>query len=456
MSMYKEKLLEEILNFYLESRDFNGLPLSDFISKFKKVSDAKKILEDFIKTEKIDFYYDEGNPHVKRFDPSKNRKKQIEFLLKLPKKMKKNVLCEHKHIQMVNYGEFSNVCLYPSEKLLKEKIGNKKKYLEYPPFKKLVSFGKAQLDFLYFKIDVLDRYLQDPRYRIHYGDYIGDISFTQDVSEEDEENLFLKSFGLAYNRDTKEILICALVCDLFKMIPKQQHHFYSFQKENNNILPDPDFFKNSIIGDFTDRHSIFIAFIEEMSIINTMTNIFIKENLFKNDFQDIKHNRPEFFHPFLKPTKATYYSFCKVLDKLFTENINLKCILKMNNRYGNKMNIEEKDSSLTLLQKFFETYFKPQKENSIYDDVIRIWKKEIRVQRSKDSHNITTNQYDISIFQKYSETMEKAYISIRTIRLIFSTLSIIKFKIENKEINIPEWLYLGKIRNYFRIPYKKP
>ena len=55
----------------------------------------------------------------------------------------------------------------------------------------------------------------------------------------------------------------------------------------------------------------------------------------------------------------------------------------------------------------------------------------------------------INIFERYRNTINEAYKSVRLIRLVLSSIPKIKDAIKNNEIEIPEELYLGNINMYF-------
>ena len=66
-------------------------------------------------------------------------------------------------------------------------------------FEKIFSKEKDYLHPVYFDIQVLERYFEDPKYLIFYHDYRGSIVIDDNYAEEDAERIeYLKDFGLAY------------------------------------------------------------------------------------------------------------------------------------------------------------------------------------------------------------------------------------------------------------------
>ena len=446
----ESKINSKVLDFYLASNDFNGIPLSEIISKDMDFKQVKLILKNLILNKKVDLFSSDVNPHIKPFDISTCKENQIKILEDLPNDYPLSNTNGSINIIDYEHNVFSSICLYPTEESLSEKIGSIKEYLEIPHFTKMLYFGKPQLDFLYFRIDVLDRYSGDPRYTVNCLDYRGSIYYSGDTPKHSGDDTFLEHFGLAYNKKLKENLICVFIRDLNKLSERHQNHFFSYMEEKtDDHIPDYDYYRNSILAEWAENGSIFKAFLEEIKIINLMTFAICNNRLFKNEFTTDSEKRPEFFHPFLKPTSTVFDNFCRTLDKLFTENLNKDCLLEMNKLFGSKMVIEEKDGSLAILGKFLKTYFRPNNGEDLGKLVTNVWKRKIRKSRSKASHEITENKYDLKIFGDYRKTIKEAYDSIRLIRLVFSNHPIVKDLISSKAINIPKWLFEGKIRNYF-------
>lgn len=461
--MLDDIVKEQILEKYLNSGDFNGLPFNTLAENFKTVRDAKEAVARLVKDGAIDIIYNTTNPHIKGFDFSAYQEQFLSELLNTPDDLKKEIIpCGNIKIEICNkYGSF---CLYPTKRLLSETVGYERKYLETPPFTKKLCFGECQLDLVYFRVDVLDRYIEDPRYYVSYDDYFGRIYF-KEFSDEHPDDIYLKYFGLAYNITTGENLICALLCDLHKLNARHQYHFYSYMEESApNIIPEENFFKNQILGEYAEEHSIFEAFLEEIKIINKMSNIICNANLFLKEFSDEDRKKLTDFHPFLKPTQKTFEYFCQTLDKLFSDNLDIKVILKLNELYGSQMQIDYKQNgepnmgSIALLKLFLHTYFKPRSNEEMLKNIFNIWDKRstgIRAIRSKASHHIRENHYDLQIFQTYKETIREAYKSIRLIRLILSNHPDVKNTILKQNLKIPDWLFEGKIKTYFISPIDK-
>lgn len=166
-------------------------------------------------------------------------------------------------------------------------------------------------------------------------------------------------------------------------------------------------------------------------------------------FEFSQENRPEYFHPFLMPTKTMYHNFCRTLYRIFVEQLDKDAIIE----FARKMKIElvdiEKTRPMTLLQQLFNKGFKSLDGSDIGKEIINIWKKELHECRNKISHSFVDDIYDINIFGKYRNTINEAYKSLRLIRLVLSSIPVIKDAIKNNKIEISEELYYGNINMYF-------
>jgi len=447
-----QQISHRVLENYLNS-DFNGTLFNDIARDFGGYAKAKKYIKNLVNKGVLELI-SANNPHIRAFDFSKHQKNLLNELFLLPNNVKRKYVALG-NIKLTMPNEYSNFSVYPTPAYIRKNINNNKKYLEQAPFTKMMSFGTPWLEPLYFRVDVLDRYMEDPRYNVRYGDFGGDISFNSD-DEEHKEQMYLKHFGLAHNKNTKENLICVWACDLHKLENRHQYHFYSYMEEpSKEIVPDYDYYRTQILGEWTNNNSIYVAFLEEIKVINEMTKVICGKQLFKHEYEERDRYKLEGFHPFLKPTERILERFCQTLDKLFTENLDKNTILEIDSKCGGKLSSNPKTKelgTLAILENFIKLYFNPNDKTDVIHKVIDIWKNRtngIRAIRSKAAHYVRDNKYDLTILKKYKDLINKSYDSIRFLRLIFSNHPQVRASIEKKEIIIPDWLFDGNIRGYF-------
>lgn len=136
----KEKILTEITNYYLQSRDFNGSPLRQL------ENDQEDLICELIDEGKIEVLSSNFvlNPHIKALK------------LDIDKEEQKRAVKDRA----------GSVVLYPTEKHLKSM-----NLFTEKPFTKMLMEGKEQLDILFFDIEILESYFQNPKYIVFSFDY---------------------------------------------------------------------------------------------------------------------------------------------------------------------------------------------------------------------------------------------------------------------------------------------
>ncbi|MDR3030841.1 MAG: hypothetical protein LBU35_00440 [Holosporales bacterium] len=461
----EKELLKVIRDFFVKSRNFNGIQLDNLVYWFypenvrykglhmiigepTNVSDLKGALLSLVKNESITIVKD-GNSNIKRF-PDVSVNKQIAYLDNLP-----NIYLREEHNEDIFSNKrnhpFLDIGLYPSEKILRKDIP-KVKLLEQPKYSRLLQLGYPQLTYRYFQTNVLDRYKDDPIYEVKSYGSEGLIS-CRNTPDDNSVNL---RYGLAYRGENYERhAICVYLRDLHQELPaKHQKYWESFEIDSisEKCAPDYDYYKCSILGEFPEKVSIFEAFLEEQKMINQMTTQVYGKSFFKEDFSNIY--MPEFQVP-INETSKNYREFIVKLNKIFCDNLNPKffdgqisTLQKLYDKNGKCIKSERK-GTVSMLKEFLEKYFKPRNsKNNIKEDVINVWQKEIIPERAKECHKYQENVCDANIHEKQKNIMRKAYVSVRTIRLILQNHPEVRKLIDNGCIKIPDWLYKGEIRSY--------
>lgn len=446
-----DNILQTIINYYLTESKYKGLHISKVLKLFPTLQLAKETLCHMIANEQIAIA-----SFIKHF-PFIDKNEQINKLKQIPNEykdtMEKYDLGNIEVRSCTKEDPLAGIYLYPTEQTLDSYLGTKREYLELPPFSKMLAFGRGQLELLYFRMDVLDRFLEDPRYQIRYGDYFGDIDLIG--NDPSAGKGYLKSFGLASNKQSRENLICAFIIDLAELSSLHQYHFYGFMMKEGIYYPDYDFYKSMILSEFSEKISIFHAFLEEIILINMMAREICNTSFFKQEYPLDSTERPNNFHPFQKPTVRSFNNFCCTLDKMFTDNISKEFFVRLFEKYPDiKVRyVEGKNLGTLGLLKIFILYIcrfpSEDSKNEALNSVINVWKNKIRKTRSKESHCIVDNSYDISLFSDFGQILQEAYTSIRTIRLLFTNHPSVRVAIKNKKIQISEELYIGKIRSFF-------
>lgn len=295
----KKKLLKEIINFYLNSGRFNGLPIYE-IDEYDAEIMAELINEGMVEaiSER-----DVLNPHIKGFELALSKEHQIE------------------NAKNVN----SYTCFYPTEKALENVEVDYQR-----PYTALMQNGKAQFDIIFFDVEILERYNNNPKFLIFDNGYRGCISIKDEFYDESGENEYIKDYGMAYIDGEKlNRAIGVFVIDLVRLSPRIQMLWKGFELENQkNCKINAGFIENLLEGRWVTQHWIFHALLEEMRIINAQCEKMELPNLFLHVYGIGYNEMPEGYRSILLPTIKNYYDFVLVMEKLIVHNISIKTFQK--------------------------------------------------------------------------------------------------------------------------------
>lgn len=413
--MKKENLLEKITDQYLESRDFNGLPLFKYESEKEIIIEL--ILEDKIE---INFGDKHPNPHIKAFELD-DKETQI-----------------HK-IDSIGF-EYS--CAYPTKKYLKTLVDTNK--FSGRPFTLKMALGKPQLNYAVFDLSILEIYRNDPRYIYSIDDIQGFISVSDAYYKSSQfklsDKIVLQTFGFCYEKNTMNRAVAVFFRYLANLTPEHQQIWNSRILKGNYFL-HPEYARSSG-GYFYERNSIFVAFIEELNIINQFSKLMGRPYFFHESY---KENRPRDFGFLIRSTLKEFNAFVHLLDKMISDNINKKFFQNEipyqieTKRADGKIIVHEK-GTLTLLKEWLDkkvVLSDPKPSEKMYQAF-----RKIRRIRMKPAHRINKDEFRQEYFKKQRELMIEAYTSIRTLRLIFANHP------KTKSYKVPEWLMKGEICSY--------
>ena len=68
--------------------------------------------------------------------------------------------------------------------------------------------------------------------------------------------------------------------------------------------------------------------------------------------------------------------------------------------------------------------------------------REVRNLRQKPAHSVSSNKYDKTLFKEQDNLINRAYESVRTIRLIFANHPKVR------DYKVDDWLFEGKIKTF--------
>lgn len=398
----KSRIIRKITSHYFESGDFNGLPFSSLLAEFgldtiQGQKHLKKLLsEGEIEVVSTEFHL---NPHIKAFSGvSKD--------------------AQRKYIEDADL--LYDCCIYPSQEYLQQ-VCPSDKYIN-APYTKELALGAGQLDYKCFDVSVLEYYRNDPRYHYDNNDISGWICVRDQYLESDTmantDKTLIESFGFCYSEDFDRGV--AVFLRYLNGLTTQHQQLWKSKELNENYKLHPDYYRNSILGEFGTKISIFDAFIYELDMINKMCWLMGKPELFKETF--IK-TRPREFGFILRPTLNEFNTFAHLLDKMMSDNFSKKffeedlALEYDEKRKDGKFVVREK-GTISLLEEWFNTFFTPS-DPKIINDMLSIFKK-IRKIRQRPAHSINENEFNQQYFKDQRQLIKDAYVALRTLRLAFA------------------------------------
>jgi len=315
----KELISTEVFNFFIESHDFNGIPLSSLSEKTNiDYNTTIDIVKELVSVNVLSIQAT-GNPHIiglSHYDQND----QIQYL----EKARENSV---ETLAMIGGNKITTesflICIYPSTSYLIQKR-NISEFIDCP-YTKQLALGEPQLKPIFFEIEVLERYFKDPRYSFNFKDYSGQISCEYNENDEpllesEDDQIFLQSFGLGLDDNKERVAVVYL--RYLKGLTADHQLFWKSKEKTNDCIMVREYYENTIMGNWTSSYSIFTAFIEEQRILNELSIKITGKQLFNRTFEEEK--RPKEFTFFLIPTLENYNSFVSLLDKMISENINKK------------------------------------------------------------------------------------------------------------------------------------
>ncbi|WP_162791969.1 hypothetical protein [Pseudosulfitobacter sp. DSM 107133] len=418
-----EKILAEVVEHFLSTADrdqFNGLgakALLKFSSNERELRDA---LSELIANGSINCVFSkfEINIHIKRF-PDIPVGKQLECVLN---------------------EELSSFCVYPSSAEVAKNCDLSK--WSSRPFSKALLLVEPQLSFRSFEMAALERYINDPRYQVHFADYMGTMSIGDEAYREegflDRDKVSLQTFGLGIGKNSLPYLIVFLRY-LANLSPGHQQFWHSYLG-GEDVKMLPPYYDASFSGTFWKNRSVRYAIIQEINIINKIIYAIYGQKLFR-DFEE--EDVPIGVTGFLRPTKANFEAFVLTLDKLLSDRIDANffkgkiCLHEEVPRGEGRFEVMRK-GTISLLEEWLLFDLDWENEQGVRNVIIKPLR-EVRRLRQKPAHEFSKDSFDLEFHTERRRLLAAVLNSLQSMRAAFSTHR------DAKGIHVPEWLDAGQI-----------
>ncbi|GAA5127224.1 hypothetical protein [Pseudonocardia adelaidensis] len=390
-------LLNEIINTYLKSRDFNGL-------LFRDASDeAKEHVIRLVKSGKVQVVSEEDypNPHIGR-GPLDGQ----------------STNSSNRYEMSTAHGRA--ICLYPtSEALARRRLARK---FSGKPYSTAMARGRGTLEPAYLTLDVLEQYRNDPRFEFNFSDFGVRTATSEEVYlDEDEpeyDSIVMSHIGFAYDMggyrkgDPESPIhrrVCAFHGDLAKLSDVHQQRWKTYEVPDSSSLRPHPVWWGSQMGHWPDGLGPFQRMFFELEALNDLNRLICGVPLFRTS------ERPAGFGWILRPSEREWDAFIHELDKLLSDNLSAKALdalgaPKVNSGGQNLGTIGRLEELLKNLK------VSPDNAHEVIEPL-----REVRRARQKPAHAIRTNLTDKTFTHKQVALLHEVVSSLIALRTFWAT-----------------------------------
>ena len=393
--MNKNELLNYITDHYLTSYDFNGVAIYNMPS-FNTEDLVALIQEDLVF---LITGNDDINVHINRYNCYSDKETQIAFARK-----------------------GSGFAIYPTTTHL-----DTLDIREEKPFTAMIARGAEQYRVLYFAVDALELYVNNPQYIIWDCGYRGNICVRDNATEDVLHSEFIKDFGVSYPRTgpkDRDRAIGVFLRDLSKLNFESQCKWRAFLlRDQSEFIVNSGFVKNLLIGGWVDECWIFDALLDEIKLINSMCKSIGLPPLFCNEYSR-EGNELIGYRTLLIPSLRNFYEFVNAVEKIVVNNLNYKSF-QQNALHIKPIDRKKADGtpkgSIEMLEEWFSVnYFASNpKGNDAFKKYIAGTFRGVRKIRQVPAHELYANEHDKALYRKQNKLIEEVYRAVRDLRMMF-------------------------------------
>lgn len=386
----RDAWIRAIIDTYFESRDYNGLAVHGGFDAGQTTVLVGLVQEGLVEARTTETSM---NPHVRRESTTVSPEQQVELLVG---------------------GQCERYVLYPTATALE---GHPRiTELVDQPYEQRLAAGAAALDIVYFDLDVLENYRNDPRYTFSYWDFGVSFSISGDVymdpREAERDKVSAAHVGFAYSRDTRPTgpirrYLAVFVKDLAAMTPEHQQRWRTYQAARDDIAAHPEWARAQLFGEFPEGPGIFSMCLTEMQYINEISEMLWGEPLFNGT------ERPREWGWMIRGSSTDYNAFAHLTDKLLAENLRtagLDAAGAPREKDGNRL------GTLKRLEGLLVVLGVP--EDRAYQ-AMGVWH-EINTTRHQQAHVLEDNSIDQDLVVMQVEVMQRLGNSLAGIRMVLA------------------------------------
>jgi hypothetical protein len=393
MKDLKKHILEQVYDYFVNSKDFNGYSLlgQDFDCTNGELI---QYLIELIEEGSVEII-GTSNPHIKCLDAG-----SIET-----------------QVELINTRSIQDYCIYPTQRFLESHRDTS--CFDDRPFSKMLALGKAQLKCRYFNIDILHQYAKDPRYDYSFKDYLGNIHSSNSVDESEAINL--KTFGIGRNGD--DYVIAVFLRDL-NSLPAlvQQEWRPRMIADSSKCKVIKNFIDNEISGSWYFPRTVFRAIIDEIENLYVLTKHIWGTSIFSNYYnQDDERLRN--FNMIVLPTNEYLDEFYRQLEVLTVGNLNLNFfeleefgLERFTHTQEDGCTIKKSKGTMQLLKEWLQKV-KPECVEEIHGILNKV-----RATRSKGgAHNLLKLHYSKDYYTEQFDISDEVFNALYVLRRIIQS-----------------------------------
>lgn len=407
------ELVDAVVDFYLKSGDFNGMPIAP-------TGRSHTALEAAVTQNLVQLVTDHDfpNPHIRPW-PAQNIASQLEKLR-----------------MVLDPENYLSGCLYPTPSGME---GHDLSGYDGRPYSRRRAAGHGDLECVYFKMDALESYRNDPRYHFSFGDYavdwgIGDEAYMdEDESDDDKISTVRAGFGYNAEADSKGAgpvrrYLVVLLCDLGDLTPGHQTRLSTWEVPAEGLSPHPLWWDN-VMGRWAEYTGPFDKVIGELEAINEVWGIAFEEPLFRDTA------RPREWGWVFRASSIEWNRFIQLTDQLVSDNINVKAL----DRAG-APKINDQGQSLGSLNRL-EAFLISRLKGDEFSNAFKVFK-DIRSGRNKPSHKAVEPVTDKTVIVRQRDLLYELALSLSDIRELVASHPAVRATGWKPSEYLDKWLLL--------------
>ena len=386
--------LDAVVTNYLGSGEFNGLYVASLPPEWDADSLRALVIDGLVHVVSDADY---PNMHIR---PWPSRRSAADQVATLDEALAGNDGC----------------CLYPTPTAMRDRELSR---YEGQPYAEAVARGSGVLELVYFEMAAVEPYRNDPRYNFQLDDFgftfgIGDEAYL-DTEEPDHDKIHTVRAGFGFNEAALNAgslnmsrYACAFLVDLWKLTPRHQQRFTTWQVDDTDLVPHPTWWRMQM-GHWAENVGPFEKMLAEIEALNDLWKICFGAPLFRSA------ERPRDWGWVLRPSSNEWDAFVLATDKLISDNLSTSGLDAAKaptvGSDGTRL------GTLNRLEQFLLT-----KSSATPDNIRSVLQplRDVRKQRQKPAHSSADPMTDRSVFKRQRVLAAEVTGSLEALRVFAS------------------------------------